>query len=104
MVEIGKTLGIEVVAEGVETMAHARILERIGCDKLQGDAFGPVLSPADLETYVSRQVLARGFLGRRPAVHLGNIGVVSYVQEWNRFPPAILCFTNLNRMGRTPRR
>jgi diguanylate cyclase (GGDEF)-like protein len=52
IIEIGRTLGIEVVAEGVETMAHARILEKIGCDKLQGFAFGPALSAAALEDYI----------------------------------------------------
>ncbi len=52
IIEIGKTLGIDVVAEGVETMAHARILKRIGCDKLQGYAFGPVMSAAQLEAYI----------------------------------------------------
>ena len=55
IVEIGKTLGIEVVAEGVETMAHARVLKEIGCDKLQGHAFGPVLNAADLETFVRNE-------------------------------------------------
>jgi diguanylate cyclase (GGDEF)-like protein len=52
IVEMGKTLGIEVVAEGVETIAHARILKDIGCDKLQGDAFGQVLNAADLAAYI----------------------------------------------------
>lgn len=36
IIEIGKSLGIEVVAEGVETMDHARILKELGCDILQG--------------------------------------------------------------------
>jgi diguanylate cyclase (GGDEF)-like protein/PAS domain S-box-containing protein len=39
MVDIGKSLGIGVVAEGVETMEHARILTDLGCDFLQGYAF-----------------------------------------------------------------
>ncbi|WP_337918494.1 bifunctional diguanylate cyclase/phosphodiesterase [Pseudaminobacter soli (ex Zhang et al. 2022)] len=53
--EIGKTLGIEVVAEGVETMAHARILRKIGCTKLQGYAFGRPMSAAAFEDYVRAQ-------------------------------------------------
>ena len=36
-------------------MAHARVLKEIGCDKLQGHAFGPVLNAADLETFVRNE-------------------------------------------------
>ncbi|MEQ1950077.1 bifunctional diguanylate cyclase/phosphodiesterase [Mesorhizobium sp. CN2-181] len=52
IIEIGKTLGIEVVAEGVETMEHARILKKLGCDKLQGYAFGPAIGAAALEDFI----------------------------------------------------
>ncbi|MFI0845345.1 EAL domain-containing protein [Mesorhizobium sp. IMUNJ 23232] len=52
IIEIGKTLGIEVVAEGVETMEHARILRKLGCDKLQGHAFGPAIGAAALEDFI----------------------------------------------------
>ena len=40
IVQIGRCLGIEVAAEGVETLAHARAAARIGCSLLQGYAFG----------------------------------------------------------------
>jgi diguanylate cyclase (GGDEF)-like protein len=49
IIEIGHTLGIEVVAEGVETMEHVRILQQIGCDKLQGYVFGRPMSAEDIE-------------------------------------------------------
>jgi EAL domain-containing protein (putative c-di-GMP-specific phosphodiesterase class I) len=39
IIEIGKSLGIGVIAEGVETMEHAEILRDLGCDYLQGYAF-----------------------------------------------------------------
>ncbi|MBX9456514.1 MAG: EAL domain-containing protein [Rhizobium sp.] len=38
IIEMGRSLGIKVVGEGVETMAHVRILKRLGCDVLQGFA------------------------------------------------------------------
>ncbi|RVD36752.1 EAL domain-containing protein, partial [Mesorhizobium sp. M4B.F.Ca.ET.019.03.1.1] len=61
IIEIGKSLGIEVVAEGVETMEHARILKELGCDILQGYAFG---RPMDAKTFKafaqSRKWLAVG--------------------------------------------
>lgn len=44
MIEIGLSLGIEVVAEGVETMQHAEILRRFGCHALQGHAFAQAMS------------------------------------------------------------
>jgi EAL domain-containing protein (putative c-di-GMP-specific phosphodiesterase class I) len=52
IVDIGRTLGIKVVAEGVETMEHARILKKLGCDKLQGHAFGPAIGAAALEDFI----------------------------------------------------
>ncbi|WP_442920252.1 bifunctional diguanylate cyclase/phosphodiesterase [Mesorhizobium sp. WSM4935] len=61
IIEIGKSLGIEVVAEGVETMEHARILRELGCDILQGFAFGrPMDSEAFRAFAQSRKWLAAG--------------------------------------------
>jgi diguanylate cyclase (GGDEF)-like protein len=57
IVEIGKSLNIEVVAEGVESMAQAAILRDIGCDILQGYALARPM-PAD---EVAGFVLARGW-------------------------------------------
>jgi diguanylate cyclase (GGDEF)-like protein len=39
IVEIGRSLDIEVAAEGVETMEHAALLRDLGCSILQGYAF-----------------------------------------------------------------
>ncbi len=39
IVEIGRSLDIEVAAEGVETMEHAALLRDLGCSTLQGYAF-----------------------------------------------------------------
>jgi diguanylate cyclase (GGDEF)-like protein/PAS domain S-box-containing protein len=36
IIQIARSLKIKVVAEGVETEEHARILKRLGCDVLQG--------------------------------------------------------------------
>lgn len=52
IVDIGKSMGIEVVAEGVETMEHAAILRDLGCDILQGYAFCRPLAAADLENFL----------------------------------------------------
>ncbi|TIV92995.1 MAG: EAL domain-containing protein, partial [Mesorhizobium sp.] len=61
IIEIGKSLGIEVVAEGVETMEHARILKELGCDILQGYAFGRPMDAKSFRTFAqSRKWLAAG--------------------------------------------
>jgi EAL domain-containing protein (putative c-di-GMP-specific phosphodiesterase class I) len=52
IIDIGKSLGIEVTAEGVETMEHARILKELGCDILQGHAFAAAMNAADFREFV----------------------------------------------------
>jgi len=54
IIEIGKSLGIEIVAEGVETMAHAMILQTLGCDYLQGYALARPM-PAEKIAEIARQ-------------------------------------------------
>jgi diguanylate cyclase (GGDEF)-like protein len=53
IVDIGKSLDIEIVAEGVETMEHARALRDLGCDILQGYVFAQPMPSEDLERFLS---------------------------------------------------
>lgn len=46
ILEIGASLDIETVAEGVETLKHAEALRKLGCTSLQGYAFARAM-PAD---------------------------------------------------------
>jgi len=55
IVEIGKSMGIEIIAEGVESMEHAAILRDLGCDILQGYAFARPLSAEQLEGFITAQ-------------------------------------------------
>lgn len=48
IVGIGKSLGMLVVAEGVETEEHAQIVCEMGCDYLQGFYFGRPMSEENL--------------------------------------------------------
>jgi EAL domain-containing protein (putative c-di-GMP-specific phosphodiesterase class I) len=43
IIDIARSLGVETVAEGVETFEHASLLEDLGCDLLQGYAFARAL-------------------------------------------------------------
>jgi diguanylate cyclase (GGDEF)-like protein len=56
IVEIGRALDVSITAEGVETMQHARMLTRIGCDTLQGYAFAPPLSAEAYAEYARAYV------------------------------------------------
>ena len=48
IIQMGKTLGMEVIAEGVETQTHCEMLGRYGCHNYQGYLFG---RPVPLEIF-----------------------------------------------------
>ncbi len=50
IIDIARSLGLETVAEGVETFEHANLLEQLGCDMLQGYAFAQALPFDDFTT------------------------------------------------------
>jgi diguanylate cyclase (GGDEF)-like protein len=52
IVDIGRSLDIEVVGEGVETMEHAAILRGLGCNMLQGYAFAAPMSAEALIAFL----------------------------------------------------
>jgi c-di-GMP-specific phosphodiesterase len=53
VVNLGRDLDLEVVAEGVENAAMARRLLQIGCDYGQGFGYAPALSPQEAEVYLN---------------------------------------------------
>jgi EAL domain-containing protein (putative c-di-GMP-specific phosphodiesterase class I) len=57
IIEIGRSLGIETVAEGVETMAHAEMLGLLGCDLLQGYAFAKPLTFEKFAAFATTEAL-----------------------------------------------
>ncbi|WP_339982042.1 EAL domain-containing protein [Gymnodinialimonas ulvae] len=48
LIGIGKSLGLKVVAEGVENEAQARLARDLGCDILQGFYFGKPMAESEL--------------------------------------------------------
>ena len=53
---LARTLGLEVVAEGVETEEQLQLLIRMGCERFQGWLFAPALAPQQLaEHWLQRQ-------------------------------------------------
>jgi diguanylate cyclase (GGDEF)-like protein len=53
IVQIGRSLGVEVIAEGVETMQQAKILKDLGCDILQGYALSRPMSARGIMEFLS---------------------------------------------------
>jgi diguanylate cyclase (GGDEF)-like protein len=54
IISLGHNLGLQVVAEGVETDAQARFLRRAGCDEVQGFFYGEAVAPAQHATLLAR--------------------------------------------------
>ncbi len=53
MIRIARGLGIEVVAEGVETMGELAMLRELGCSKMQGYLFSKPIPKQDFEPEVA---------------------------------------------------
>jgi diguanylate cyclase (GGDEF)-like protein/PAS domain S-box-containing protein len=65
IIQMGRSLGLTVIAEGIETEAQREFLATQGCDELQGRLIGPPLPRADFELWVSQrraEERARGVL------------------------------------------
>ncbi|MBA3737134.1 MAG: EAL domain-containing protein [Actinobacteria bacterium] len=54
LVELGHTLGLTVVAEGVEQAAQLEYLRSVGCERAQGYYFAKPLNTEDLEKFLAR--------------------------------------------------
>ena len=53
MVALAHELGLQVVAEGVETQEHGDWLRGIGCHQAQGWLYGRAMAPADFERWLA---------------------------------------------------
>ncbi|HEV2566082.1 MAG TPA: EAL domain-containing protein, partial [Microvirga sp.] len=53
LLSLGHNLGIEVVAEGVESAFQATLLQRMSCDLVQGYHFGRPMPAEDVPSFVT---------------------------------------------------
>ncbi len=56
VVTLGQSLGMDVVAEGIETVEQHRILQHIGCDVFQGFLFSKAVPAEAFESLVKRNL------------------------------------------------
>ncbi len=54
VIQLGQTLGLEVIAEGVETKKQCNALHQAGCHSYQGYLFNPALPAKDLNEILER--------------------------------------------------
>lgn len=55
VLHIGESLGLEVVAEGVETEEQRSLLQALGCSVVQGYLFARPMPPAGLQTWLAQR-------------------------------------------------
>src|SRR4029077_9992767 len=58
VIAMSRSLGLRVVAEGVETIDQVRFLERRGCDEMQGYYFSRPLAAKEMTAYLHEQEAA----------------------------------------------
>lgn len=59
MIELGRGLGIDVVAEGIESAATCEHLAALGCQQGQGFYFSPALAPLEFDRWRMRHAARR---------------------------------------------
>jgi EAL domain-containing protein (putative c-di-GMP-specific phosphodiesterase class I) len=58
MVAMGNALGLQIVAEGVETNPQLSVLRELGCDLAQGYLFATPQTPNDVTALLARAAMA----------------------------------------------
>jgi predicted signal transduction protein with EAL and GGDEF domain/CheY-like chemotaxis protein len=59
IIALARSLGLRVIAEGVENLRQMEVLHKLGCTVMQGFLFAKALPPDDLEMWLKQTVLPR---------------------------------------------
>ncbi|UUX97570.1 bifunctional diguanylate cyclase/phosphodiesterase [Aquabacterium sp. J223] len=75
IIALARSLGIRVVAEGVENLRQMDVLHRLGCTVMQGFLFSRPIPPDDLEQWLKQTVLPRKapWIGRADELRAGEL-------------------------------
>ncbi len=59
IIALARSLGLRVIAEGVETLRQMEVLHRLGCGVMQGFLFSRAVPPDELQRWLEQTVLPR---------------------------------------------
>ena len=59
IIALARSLGLRVIAEGVENLRQMEVLHRLGCGVMQGFLFSKAIPPDDLVSWLEQTVLPR---------------------------------------------
>jgi EAL domain-containing protein (putative c-di-GMP-specific phosphodiesterase class I) len=59
IIALARSLGLRVIAEGVENLRQMEVLHRLGCGVMQGFLFSRPIPPDELELWLQNTVLPR---------------------------------------------
>jgi EAL domain-containing protein (putative c-di-GMP-specific phosphodiesterase class I) len=59
IIALARSLGLRVVAEGVENLRQMEVLHRLGCGVMQGYLFSRPMPPDDLDAWLKNTILPR---------------------------------------------
>ena len=59
IIALGRSLGLRVIAEGVETLRQMEVLHRLGVGIMQGYLFSRPQPPEEIELWLQQTVLPR---------------------------------------------
>lgn len=71
IISLGQSLGIRVVAEGIETEQHQQMLLEMGCNLGQGYFIGKPMTAEDFETWFAKRCSPHEVVPFRPEKRLG---------------------------------
>ncbi|MFA5342108.1 MAG: EAL domain-containing protein, partial [Clostridia bacterium] len=60
VISLGKTLGMKVIAEGVETRQELMLLRELKCDAIQGYIYAKPMTMADFVIFVEKALRSKG--------------------------------------------
>ena len=72
IIALARSLGLRVIAEGVESLRQMEVLHRLGCGVMQGFLFSRPIPPDDIEKWLQNTVLPRKAPWIAPALTDGN--------------------------------
>jgi EAL domain-containing protein (putative c-di-GMP-specific phosphodiesterase class I) len=72
IIALARSLGLQVIAEGVETLRQMEVLRRLDCSLMQGFLFSKPLPPDELERWLAQTVLPRKAPWILPTTEVGD--------------------------------